>query len=166
QPIAITAVFLPLLPSLVIDAMLGFPNILEIIQQPRAHPMYVPNMPFGNTSLLPLIFGWSRELSGPLSTALSTFTTLLIGLGIAIGIGSVAQTTRVARMTPALAATVLFCVAAFELTVLGMGYNTRHTLAMVPPLFILAGFGFAGVVNLVAPAKHSPRPCLTLPLLT
>jgi hypothetical protein len=46
-----------------------------------------------------------------------------------------------------------------------MGYNTRHTLAMVPPLFILAGFGFAGMVNVVGPGKQWLGTWLIFPLL-
>jgi hypothetical protein len=164
KPLAIATVFIPLAPFLVIDAVQGFPNISQISQRPRFHSLY-PNMLFGNTRLLSLTLGWSQEVSGPLSNILSTLTMLMIALGMAIGLGSVAASTRSARMTPALAATVLFCVPAFELTFLGMGYNTRHTLAMVPGLFILAGFGFAGVVNVVGPAKQRLGTWLILPLL-
>jgi hypothetical protein len=164
KPFAIAAFLIPLAPFLVIDAVQGFPNISQIAQRPRFHGLY-PNKPFGNASLLPLVLGWSREISGPLSNVFSTLTTLLIALGIAIGLGSVAGPARLARMTPARGATALFCIPAFELTVLGMGYNTRHTLAMVPALFILAGFGFAGVMNVVGPAKQWLGTWLIFPLL-
>ena len=43
--------------------------------------------------------------------------------------------------------------------------GSRHTLAVVPPMFILAGFGFAGVVSIVGPAKRWLGTCLILPLL-
>jgi len=164
KPLAIAVFFIPLAPFLIIDAVQGFPNISQIAQQPRFHSLY-PNKPFGNTGLLPLVFGWAQEVSGPLSNILSTLTTLMIALGITVGLGSVAGSARSARMTPALAATVLFCIPTFELTVLGMGYNTRHTLAIVPGMFILAGFGFAGVVNLVGPAKQRLGTWLIFPLL-
>src|SRR6266849_3795060 len=90
---------------------------------------------------------------------------LMIGLGCVIGLGSVAASTRSARMTPALAAAVLFFVPAFELTLLGMGYNTRHTLAMVPGLFMLAGLGFAGLVNVIAAERRCLGTWLIVPLL-
>ncbi len=164
KPLAIAVFLIPLAPFLVIDTVQGFPNISQIAQRPRFHGLY-PNKPFGNAGLLPLVFGWSQEISGPLSNILSTLTTLMIALGIAVGLGSVAGSARSGRITPARAATVLFCIPAFELTVLGMGYNTRHTLAMVPALFILAGFGFAGVMNVVGPAKQWLGTWLILPLL-
>ncbi len=162
KPLAIAAFLVPLAPFLVIDAVQGFPNIWEIAQRPRFHGLY-PSQPFGNAGLLPMVFGWSQEASGPLANILSTLTMLTIALGIAIGLGSVATPPK--WMSPALAATVLFCVPAFELTVLGMGYNTRHTLAMVPALFMLAGFGFAGLVNVIGPAKRWLGTWLILPLL-
>jgi hypothetical protein len=164
KPFAIAVVFIPLAPFLVIDAVQGFPNISQISQRPRFHSLY-PNMLFGNAGLLPLVLGWSQEVSGPLSNILSTLTMLMIALGIAIGLGSVAASTRSTWMTPALAATVLFCVPAFELTFLGMGYNTRHTLAIVPALFILAGFGFAGAVTVIGPARRWLGTWLIFPLL-
>jgi hypothetical protein len=114
-----------------------------------------------------LILGWSKEIAGPLSNILSTVTVLLIGLGLAIGIGSAIASVRSARvsMTPTLAVAILFCVPAFELTMLGMGYNARHRLAMVPALFVLAGLGFAGVVNVFEPAKQRIGPWLIVPLV-
>src|SRR5262249_52940720 len=165
KPIAIAAVFIPLLPSLVVDAMHGFPNVLQIVQQPRAHPVYAPTKPFGNAFLLPLIFSWPREIPGLLSNALSTFTILLIGLGAAIGIGAVAGSAKSNRMTPALVAAILFAVPAFGLTILGMGYNSRHTLATVPALFMLAGIGFAGTVNVIWPARQDVGMLLIVPLV-
>jgi hypothetical protein len=164
KPLAIAAFLIPLLPFLVIDAVRGFPNIWQIAQRPRFHGLY-PSQPFGNAGLLPMVFGWSQEISGPLANVLSTLTMLTIALGIAIGLGSVAAPPKSARMSPALAAAVLFCVPAFELTVLGMGYNTRHTLAAVPALFILAGFGFACLVNVIGPARRWLGAWLILPLL-
>jgi hypothetical protein len=164
KPIAIVVFFIPLIPFLVIDAVQGFPNIFQIAQRPRLHGMY-PSTPFGNAGLLPLMLGWIDEGNGPLANVLSALTVLMIGLGCIIGLGSLAATTRGARMTPALAATVLVFVPAFELTVLGMGYNTRHTLAMIPGLFMLAGFGFAGVVNVLAPGRRWLGPWLTVPLV-
>jgi hypothetical protein len=167
KPLAIAVFLMPLAPFLVIDAVQGFPNISQIAQRPRFHGLY-PNKPFGNASLLPLVLGWAQAdpylplVGGPLSNILWTLTVLMIALGITVGLGLVAGSARSARMTPALAATVLFCIPTFELAVLGMGYNTRHTLAIVPALFILAGFGFAGVMNGVGPAK---RTWLILPLL-
>jgi hypothetical protein len=164
KPLAIAIFFIPLIPFLVIDAVQGFPNILQIAQRPRLHGLY-PNKPFGNAGLLPLVLGWIDEGDGPLAKLLSALTVLMIGLGCIIGLGSLAATTRGARMTPALAATVLVFVPAFELTVLGMGYNSRHTLAMIPGLFMLAGFGFAGLVNLLAPGRRWLGPWLTVPLV-
>jgi hypothetical protein len=164
RPLAIVVFFIPLIPFLVIDAVQGFPNIFQIAQRPRLHGMY-PSTPFGNAGLLPLMLGWIDEGNGPLANVLSALTVLMIGLGCIIGLGSLAATTRGARMTPALAATVLVFVPAFELTVLGMGYNTRHTLAMIPGLFMLAGFGFAGVVNVLAPGRRWLGPWLTVPLV-
>ena len=164
KPLAIVVFFIPLAPFLVIDAVQGFPNILEIAQRPRLHGMY-PNRPFGNAGLLPLMLGWIDEGNGPLARVLSTLTVLMIGLGCIIGLGSLAATTRGARMPPALAAAVLVFVPAFELTLLGMGYNTRHTLAMIPGLFMLAGFGFAGVINLLPPERRWLGPWLTAPLI-
>jgi hypothetical protein len=164
KPAAIVAFFVPLMPFLVIDAVQGFPNISQIAQRPRLHGLY-PNKPFGNFGLLPLVLGWSQELNGPLSNVLSMLTMLMIALGIAVGLGSVRDPERPTRISPALAAAVLFCVPAFELTVLGMGYNTRHTLAMVPALFILAGFGFAGVVKMIGQTKERIGTWLMFPLL-
>jgi hypothetical protein len=164
KPIAIAVFFIPLIPFLVIDAVQGFPNIFQIAQRPRLHSMY-PSMPFGNAGLLPLMLGWIDEGNGPLAKILSALTVLMIGLGCIIGLGSLATTTRGGRMTPALAATVLVFVPAFELTLLGMGYNTRHTLAMIPGLFMLAGFGFAGLVNVLAPGRRWLGPWLTVPLV-
>jgi hypothetical protein len=164
KPLAIAAFLIPLAPFLVIDAVQGFPNIWQIAQRPRLHGLY-PNQPFGNAGLLPMVFGWARAVSGPLANILSALAMLTIALGIVIGIGSLAAPPKSARMPPALAAAVLFCVPAFELTVLGMGYNTRHTLAMVPALFILAGFGFAGLMNVIGPSKRWLGTWLILPLL-
>jgi hypothetical protein len=164
KPLAIAIFFIPLIPFLVIDAIQGFPNILQIAQRPRLHGLY-PNKPFGNAGLLPLVLGWIDEGDGPLAKLLSALTVLMIGLGCIIGLGSLAATTRGARMTPALAATVLVFVPAFELTVLGMGYNARHTLAMIPGLFMLVGFGFAGLVNALAPGRRWLGAWLTVPLV-
>jgi hypothetical protein len=164
KPLAIVVFFIPLIPFLVIDAVQGFPNIFQIAQRPRLHGMY-PNTPFGNADLLPLMLGWIDEGNGPLAKLLSALTVLMIGLGCIIGLGSVAANTKYGRITPALAATVLVFVPAFELTLLGMGYNTRHTLAMIPGLFMLAGFGFAGVVNVLAPRRLWLGPWLIVPLV-
>jgi hypothetical protein len=163
KPLAIGAVLLPLAPFLLIDGVHGFPNIIQIVQRPRSHALY-PNTPFDNAGLLPLVFGWLRQVSGPLSGVTSTITIVLLGVGIAVGMGSAAGAGR-ARMTPSLGATILFCVPAFELTVLGMGYNTRHTLTMVPALFLLAGFGFDFVVKLLAPVQRQVGAALTLALV-
>jgi hypothetical protein len=164
KPLAIAAFLIPLAPFLVIDAVQGFPNISQIVQRPRLHGLY-PNKPFGNAGLLPLVAGWVDEGTGPLAKVLSPLTILMIGLGGVIGLGSVAATTRAARVTPALAAAVLLFVPAFELTLLGMGYNTRHTLAMVPGLFMLAGLGFAGLVNVITPERRWLGTWLIVPLL-
>jgi hypothetical protein len=163
KPLAIAAMFVPLAPFLVIDAVQGFPNIAEIAQKPRFHSLY-PNKPFGNAGLLTLVFGWMQEVAGALSGVLSILTLAMFGLGLAIGIGAIARTGR-GGVSPALAAAVLFCIPAFELTVLGMGYNSRHTLAMVPALFILAGFGFAGAVNVVWPMRAEFGALLIVPLI-
>jgi hypothetical protein len=163
KPLAVGVVLLPLAPFLAIDAVHGFPNISQIVQRPRFHGLY-PNKPFGNTGLLTLVFGWTRQVGGPFSELTSTLTMLLFGLGLAVGIGSIAGAGR-ARMVPALAGSILFCVPAFALTILGMGYNTRHTLTMVPALFILSGFGFAALVNLFLPRKPWVGAVLVLPLL-
>jgi hypothetical protein len=162
KPIAIAVFFIPLIPFLAIDAVQGFPNILQIAQRPRLHGLY-PNEPFGNAGLLPLVLGWIDEGNGPLAKILPALTVLMIGLGCIIGLGPLSATR--ARMTPALAATVLVFVPAFELTLLGMGYNTRHTLAMIPGLFMLAGFGFAGLVNVLAPGRPWLGAWLTVPLV-
>jgi hypothetical protein len=164
KPLAIAAFLVPLAPFLVIDAVQGFPNILQIAQRPRLHGLY-PNKPFGNAGLLPLVAGWIDEGNGALAKLLSALTVLMIGLGCVNGLGSVAVNTKYWRITPALAATVLVFVPAFELTVLGMGYNTRHTLALIPGLFMLAGFGFAGMVNVLAPGRGWLGPWLTVPLV-
>jgi hypothetical protein len=164
RPLAIVVFFIPLIPFLVIDAVQGLPNIFQIAQRPRLHGLY-PNTPFGNAGLLPLTLGWIDEGKGPLATILSALTVLMIGLGSIIGLGSLATATRGAKMSPALAAAILVFVPAFELTVLGMGYNTRHTLAMIPGLFMLAGFGFAGLVNVLAPGRRWLGPWLTVPLV-
>ena len=166
RPLAIAAVFVPLAPFLLIDALQGFPNIAQIAQRPRFHGLY-PNQLFGNAGLLPLLFGWVRQTGGPLSSLLSQITLLLIGMGLAIGIGSVAisEKSQGRSMTPAFAATILFCGPLFELTALGMGYNSRHTLAIVPALFMLAGIGFAGIVGMQRPAKAWIATAAILPLL-
>jgi hypothetical protein len=39
------------------------------------------------------------------------------------------------------------------LTLLGMGYNSRHTITLVPAMLMLAGFGFGAALNLVRPAR-------------
>ena len=163
KPLAIAAVLVPLAPFLAIDTVQGFPNILQIAQRPRLHGLY-PNQPFGNAGLLPLVTGWIDEGNGPLAKILSPLTIFMIGLGSIIGLGSLAATTR-SRMTPALAAAVLVFVPAFELIILGMGYNTRHTLPVVPGLFMLAGFGFAGAVTVIAPHRRGLGPWLIAPLL-
>jgi hypothetical protein len=164
KPLAIVVFLIPLTPFLVIDAIQGFPNISQIAQRPRLHGMY-PNRPFGNAGLLPLMLGWIDEGNGPLAKVLSALTVLMIGLGCIIGLGSLAANTKAGRLTPALAATVLVFVPAFELTLLGMGYNTRHTLAMIPGLFMLAGFGFAGLINALPPERRWLGPWLTAPLI-
>ena len=166
KALAIAAVFVPLAPFLLIDALQGFPNIAQIAQRPRFHGLY-PNRLFGNVGLLPLIFGWVRQTGGPFSNLLSQLTLPLIGMGLAIGIGSLAASKKSPRggMTPAFAATILFCGPLFELTALGMGYNSRHTLAIVPALFMLAGIGFAGIVDTLRPARAWIATAAILPLL-
>src|SRR6185503_5741595 len=167
KPLALVAVFVPLAPYLLLDALAGFPNIAQIIQQPRFHPAYVPAKPFGNAAILPMVFSWSQEVAGPLSGLLSTLTTPLIGLGIVIGVGSVAVSAGSERrpMTPALAVAILFCVPVAELTALGMGYNSRHTIAAVPALFMLAGIGFGGAVRLLRPTQAWLGTAAIVPLL-
>ena len=166
KPLAVAAVFVPLAPFLLIDALQGFPNIAQIAERPRFHGLY-PNRLFGNAGLLPLLFGWVRQTGGPFSSVLSQLTMLLMGIGIAIGIGSVAisKQSQGRSMTPAFAATILFCGPLFELTTLGMGYNSRHTLAIVPAAFMLAGFGFAGIVDTLRPARAWIATAAILPLL-
>jgi hypothetical protein len=166
KPLAIAAIFVPLGPFLLIDALQGFPNLAQILERPRLHGLY-PNRLFGNVGLLPLIFGWVRQIGGPVSNFFSQLTMLLIGMGIAMGIASVAISKKSQRgsMTPAFAATILFCGPLFELTALGMGYNSRHTLATVPALFMLAGFGFAGIVGALRPARAWIATATILPLL-
>jgi hypothetical protein len=164
KPLAIVVFFIPLTPFLIIDALQGFPNILQIAQRPRLHGLY-PNKPLGNAGLLPLVAGWIDEGNGTLARLLSALTILMIGLGCVIGLGSVAAKPKSERITPALAAIVLVFVPAFELTLLGMGYNARHTLALIPGLFMLAGFGFAGVVNMLAPERRWLGPWLAVPLI-
>src|SRR5262249_2507341 len=56
KPLAIGVFFIPLAPFLVIDALQGFPNLLQIAQRPRLHGLY-PNRPFGNAGLVPLMLG-------------------------------------------------------------------------------------------------------------
>jgi hypothetical protein len=148
RPLAIVVVFIPLAPFLIIDALQGFPNLAQVVQRPRFHGAY-PNSPFANSRLLPMLFDWARQVRGPLSEPLSVLTLVLVGLGIGVGLGS-ALTNKSERppMTAPLATTLLLCVPLIELTVLGMGYNSRHTLCLVPALFMLAGFGFAAVLNL------------------
>ena len=154
KSLSIASVFVPLAPFLLIDALQGFPNIAQIAERPRFHSHY-PNKLFGNISLLPLIFSWVRQIGGLLSASLSQLTLLLVGFGIAMGIGSALKVRQSGQleMTPAFAAAILFCLPLAELTILGMGYNSRHTLAVVPGLFMLAGFGFAGLVSLLHPAR-------------
>jgi hypothetical protein len=166
KALAIAAIFVPLGPFLLIDALHGFPNIAQIAERPRFHGLY-PNRLFGNVGLLPLVLGWVRQTGGPLSNLLSQLTMLLMGVGLAIGIGSVAASNKSTRgsMTPAFAATILFCAPLFELTALGMGYNSRHTLAIVPAAFMLAGFGFAGLVGMLRPARAWIATAAILPLL-
>ena len=164
KPLAILAVFIPLLPFVVIDAIQGFPNILEIAQRPRFHPIY-PSTPFDNPVLLPLVFGWATEIGGPLAGILSMMTMLLIGLGVAVGVGSAVPATKGVGLTPPLSAAALFTIPAVELMCLGMGYNTRHTLAMVAPLFMLAGFGFAAALHVLPSPKRWIGVAIVLPLL-
>jgi hypothetical protein len=109
--------------------------------------------------------GWIDEGSGALATLFSALTVLMIGVGYLIGLGSVAAKAKSERMTPGLAAAVLAFVPAFELTLLGMGYNARHTLAMIPGLFMLAGFGFAGVMNTLGPERRWRGPWMAVPLI-
>src|SRR5262249_13897463 len=106
KPLAIAVFFIPLIPFLVIDAVQGFPNILQIAQRPRLHGLY-QSKPFGNAGLLPLVLGWIDEGNGPLAKLLSALTVLMIGLGCIIGVGSVSAKMKYGRITPALAATVL-----------------------------------------------------------
>jgi len=166
RPLAIAAVLVPLVPFLLIDALQGFPNIAQIAERPRFHSLY-PNKPFGNAGLPLLIFGWIRQVGGLLSGLLSQLTVVLIGLGFAIGIGSHMQARQLGRprMTPAFAAAILFCLPLAGLTVLGMGYNSRHTIAVVPGLFMLAGIGFAGLVRLLHPPRAWIGTTAVLPLL-
>jgi hypothetical protein len=163
KPLAAASFLLPLAPFLIIDAIHDFSNIAQIAQRPRFHSLY-PSKILGNADLMPLVFGWFRQIGGSFSGVLSTLTLMLTALGIAIGIASLAAPAR-SLMTAPLAAAVLFTIPAFELTVLGMGYNTRHTLTMVPSLFILAGFGFAGAVNLTRLNPRWAAPLVVLPLL-
>jgi hypothetical protein len=46
-----------------------------------------------------------------------------------------------------------------------MGYNSRHTLPLVPAMFMLAGFGFTAALNLVPSAKEWTGVAAALPLL-
>jgi hypothetical protein len=163
KPVAIAAFLLPVAPFLAIDAAHGFPNISQIVERPRFHSLY-PNKLFGNASLPALALGWMKQIDGPFAGLASTLTMLMFGSGLVAGIGSVVLT-RAVRITPALGAAILFCVPAFELTTLGMGYNTRHTLALVPAMFLLAGFGFAAIVDWTAPEKAWIGTVLVLPFL-
>src|SRR5262249_16046569 len=135
KPLAIAAFLVPLATFLAIDTVQGFPNILQIAQRPRLHVLY-RNQPFANPGLLPVVPGWSEVGKGGVGKILSPLRIFMFGLGSIIGLGSLAATTR-SRMTPALATAVLVFVPAFELIILGMGYNTRHTLPVVPGLFML-----------------------------
>jgi hypothetical protein len=166
KPLAAAAVFIPLAPFLVIDAVQGFPNISQIVQRPRFHADY-PNAPFGNTRLLSVTLGWPQQIGGPYSGVSSGLTMLLIGIGLAIGLGSAAARMHSGRgrMTPAFAATLLLCVPLFELTAQGLGYNSRHTLSTAPPLFILAAFGFAGVMSAIRATPPWIGIALVLPLI-
>jgi hypothetical protein len=166
KTLAVAAVVVPTAPFLAIDALQGFPNIAQIVQRPRFHSDY-PNAPFENTRLLPLLFDWLRQVQGPLSVGLATVTMLLIGLGIAVGIGSIvtAAEPEDRGMTAPFAVTILFGIPLVELTLLGMGYNSRHTIALVPAIFMLAGFGFTALRNLAQPAKEWMAVAAILPLL-
>jgi hypothetical protein len=165
KPAALAAFLLPLGPFLLVDVIRGLPNIAQIAERPRFHHLY-PNRPFGNTNLPALVFGWVKGIDGALTHVVSALAKLAIALGLAAGFSSTAASARRAQLTPALAAAALFSVPAFELTVLGMGYNTRHTLTVVPGLFIMAGLGFVGVVSAIAPTKRWIGTCLIVPLLT
>lgn len=166
KPLAVAAVFVPLLPSLAADAVHGFPNIAQILERPRFHGLY-PDRLFGNAGLLALVLGWVRQPSGALSQPFSQLVVVLIGVGLAVGVGSAAAAARTGRagMTAATAVTLLLCVPLVTLTVMGMGYNSRHTLAIAPALFMLAGIGFAGIVALLRPAKPWLAPAGLLLLL-
>jgi hypothetical protein len=162
KPLAAAAFLLPLAPFLVVDGLDGFPNIARIAQRPRLHPSY-PDKILGNADVLPLVLGWLQQITGPFSVGSWVLTLLLVGLGIAAGIAS--KGVRRAPTTPALAATLLFALPALELTILGMGYNTRHTLAMVPALFILVAIGAAGAVALFRLSAPRLAPLVILPLV-
>ena len=166
KPLAAAAVFIPLAPFLIIDAVQGFPNISQIVQRPRLHADY-PNVPFGNIRLLSVALAWPQQISGPYSSVSSNLTMLLIGIGLAVGLGSAAarMNSERGRMTPAFAATLLLCVPLFELTAQGLGYNSRHTLSTAPPLFLLAAFGVAAVINSIGATRPWIGMALILPLI-
>src|SRR5262249_35205233 len=117
-----------------------------------------------NAGLLPLIFAWVRQPAGSLTWSVSLLVTLLIGAGAAAAIRSVLQTPdRSSRLTAPFAVVILLCVPLVELTAFGMGYNSRHTLAVVPALFMLAGFGFASIACLLpAGAWAGPAAIVTM----
>jgi hypothetical protein len=165
KPLAIAAVFVPLVPFLLVDGVHGFPNIAQIVQRPRFHGLY-PNVPFSNIRLPTLLFDWLRHVRGLWSDAIAILTLILVGLGIAVGLGSVLATKSTRPgITASFAATLLFCVPLGELTLLGMGYNSRHTIALLPAMLMLAGFGFAAAFNLVWPARQWMGMAAILPLL-
>ena len=166
RPLAAAAVLVPLAPFLIIDALQGFPNITQIAERPRFHAHY-PNAPLGNIRLLSVGLAWPQQIRGPYADVFSQLTVLLIGIGVALGLGSAMamRTSPRARMTPAFAATLLLCVPLFELNAQGLGYNSRHTLSMMPALFILAAVGFAAVMQLLRATRPWVGVALMLPLI-
>jgi hypothetical protein len=166
KTLCIVAVFVPLIPYLVVEAMQDFPNTRQIMTMPRFHPEYVLSSPLANTNVLVLTLEWLRQFPGLLAEPISRFVVGMVGVGIASAIFAAAgRADGPARMTLPAAAAALFCFPLLGLTLMGMGYGSRHTISILPGMFLLAGIGFGTATRLLLGSWERASAVIVLLLL-
>lgn len=154
---AVAAVFALLIPNLIADGLAEFSNIRQIAAMPRFHPEYVISAPAANTHLLRLTMEWLRQLPGLLANPWAHILALMSGVGIGSAIFWLSGAHgNGRRLTLSIAAAVLCCGPLFCLSALGMGYNSRHTISIVPGLFLLIGVGFGAMTRIFPAAWRGP----------
>jgi hypothetical protein len=159
---AVFAFLLPLVPYLFVDLWNGFSNIAQISQQPRFHPASFSSAPLANEFLVPLTVGWLVALTRPLT--LVVLALLTIGIAYCLFRSHKPNGDQGVVSVP-IVALLFLCVPMTILTFMGKGYNTRHTLAVVPAVFILVGLGASVLVRSFR-SRHRIPTIILLVLIT